>query len=261
MQYNMAKGKIDPGGATTELRRRVQAGRSRSKGIVAWPEAERPRERLLRLGAQSLTDAELVGILLRVGLQGTSAVELARKILKKFGSLRALAEAPLSALLEVKGLKGAKAAQLAAAMEVARRVSLPDARTRITLKSTREAADYLRSRLQGLPEEHFRALFLNRRGTLREDVLLAVGSVDQARPPIRLIVARALQANASWVIVAHNHPSGAAEASESDRLFTADLFAALKPIGVKLLDHFIIGADAVYSFADNGLMDEIILAT
>ncbi len=87
--------------------------RIKSKGILTWPEGERPRERLLRLGPQSLTDAELVAILLRVGVKGTSAVELGRQVLKKFGSLRAVAEAPLSALLEVKGLKGAKAAQFA----------------------------------------------------------------------------------------------------------------------------------------------------
>lgn len=148
----------------------------RSKGIVAWPEGERPRERLLRHGAQSLTDAELVAILLRVGVRGTSAVELARQILKKFGSLRALAEAPLSALLDVKGLKDAKASQLAAAMEVARRIALPDSRDRVTLKTTRAAVDYLLSRLRGLSEEHFRALLLNRQGALLEDALLAVGS-------------------------------------------------------------------------------------
>lgn len=235
--------------------------RTKSKGIVAWPEGERPRERLLRMGAQTLTDAELVAILLRVGVHGTSAVELGRQVLKKFGSLRALTEAPISALLEVKGLKGAKAAQLATAMEVARRVALPDTRERVTLKGTREAAEYLRSRLQGLPEEHFRALFLNRLGTLLEDALLAVGSVDKARPPIRLIVARTLQANASAVILAHNHPSGAAEASESDRLFTEDVFRALKPIGVKLLDHLVIGANSVYSFADSGLLDEIAVSS
>lgn len=228
---------------------------------MTWPEGERPRERLLRLGPQSLTDAEIVAILLRVGVQGKNAVELARQIIKKFGSLRALTQAPLLALLEVKGLKGAKAAQLVAAMEVARRVSLPDGRKRRILKSTHEAADYLRARLQGLSEEHFRALFLNRRGALLEDALLAVGSVDQARPPIRLIVARALQANASAVIVAHNHPSGAAEASESDRLFTEEVLSALRPIGVKLLDHLIVAGDTVYSFADDGVMDEIALTT
>ena len=235
--------------------------RTKSKGIVAWPEGERPRERLLRLGAQSLTDAELVAILLRVGMQGTNAVELARQILKKFGSLRALAEVPVSALLEVKGLKGAKAAQLATAMEFARRVSLPDARERVVLKKTSEAAEYLRARLQGLSEEHFRALLLNRRGAMLEDALLAVGTVDKARPPIRLVVTRVLQANASVVIIAHNHPSGAAEPSESDRLFTEDLFGALAPLGVKLLDHIIIGDTTAFSFADSGLMAEIALSS
>jgi DNA repair protein RadC len=232
----------------------------KSKGILTWPEGERPRERLLRSGPQSLTDAELVAILLRIGVRGTSAVELARHILKKFGSLRAVAEAPLSALLEVKGLKGAKAAQLVAAIEISRRIALPDSRENINLKSTSDAAAYLRSRLHGLAEEHFRALFLNRRGILLEDALLSVGSVDQARPPIRLIVARTLQANASAVVVAHNHPSGAAQPSESDKLFTEDLYAALKPIRVQFLDQVVVAGDSVFSFADAGIMDEIALA-
>lgn len=145
-------------------------------------------------------------------------------------------------------------------MEVARRVSLPDGRKRITIKTTNEAEVYLRSRLQGLAEEHFRVLFLNRRGTLLEDALLAVGAVDQARPPIRLIISRTLQTNATAVIVGHNHPSGAAEPSESYRLFTEDLFSALQPIQVKLLDHVIIGDGAVFSFANRGIMDEIALS-
>jgi DNA repair protein RadC len=231
----------------------------KSKGIVTWPENERPRERLLRIGAQSLTDAELLAILIRIGIQGKNAVELARQVLKKFGSFKALAEAPLSALLDIKGLKGAKAAQIIAAMEIARRASLPDTRKRTAIKSTLEASDYLRSRLHGLPDEHFRTLFLNRRAILLEDALLAVGSVDQAKPPIRLIVTRALQANASAVIIAHNHPSGAASPSESDRLFTQDVFAALKSVGIKLLDHIIIGGDSVFSFSDSGILDEILL--
>jgi DNA repair protein RadC len=230
----------------------------KSKGILTWPEGERPRERLLSSGPHSLTDAELVAILLRIGVRGTSAVELARHILKKFGSLRAVAEAPLSALLEVKGLKGAKAAQLVAAIEISRRIALPDSRKSINLKSTSDAAAYLRSRLHGLSDEHFRALFLNRRGILLEDALLSVGSVDQARPAIRSIVARTLQANASAIIVAHNHPSGAAQPSESDKLFTEDLYAALKPIKVRLLDHIVVAGDSVFSFADSGIMDEIV---
>lgn len=231
---------------------------------MAWPESERPRERLLRLGAQALTDAELLAILLRIGYKGTNAVELGRQLVKKFGSLRAVAEAPLIALRGFKGLQGkdgAKVAQLVAALEIARRISVPDSRKKVRISSTKEAAIRLQSELYGLAEEHFRVLFLNRRSVLLDEALLAVGAVDQARPPIRLIVVRALQANASAVILGHNHPSGAAEASESDRLFTEDAIMALKPIGVKVLEHVIIGADAIFSFADSGLLDEIALTT
>lgn len=140
-------------------------------GIAAWPQDERPRERLLSKGAQALTDAELVAILIRVGFKGTNAVEMARQLLKQFGSLRAMVEAPVIALLDVKGLKGAKAAQLIAATEIARRVSVPAARGQLVMKSTAAAAEYLRERLRGLAEEQFRVLYLNRRNALLEDAL------------------------------------------------------------------------------------------
>jgi len=229
-----------------------------SRGIVSWPEEERPRERLLSRGPQAMTDAELIAILVRVGFQGTSAVELGRQLLKQFGTLRAMAEAPFSALLDVKGLKGgAKVAQLVAAMEIARRISLPDRRERVQIKGTAQAADYLRERLRGLAEEHFRVLYLNRQNRLLDDVLLAQGAVDSVRPPLRGIIARALQTNASSLIVAHNHPSGVAEPSESDRLLTRDLIAASRPLGLRVLDHVIVGEETTYSFADSGLLDEL----
>src|SRR5215471_20547297 len=119
---------------------------TKSKGIVSWPQEERPRERLLSRGAQALTDAELVAMLVRVGFKGTSAVELGRQLLQRFGSLRAMAEAPVTALLDVKGLKGAKAAQLLAAMEIARRVAVPVQRSELVIKSTTGATEYLRER-------------------------------------------------------------------------------------------------------------------
>lgn len=230
---------------------------TKSKGIVSWPQEERPRERLLSRGAQALTDAELVAILVRVGFKGTSAVELGRQLLKQFGSLRAMVEAPVIALLEVKGLKGAKAAQLIAAMEVARRVALPAQRSERVFKSTAKAAVYLRERMRGLPEEQFRVLYLNRCYALLEDALIAQGSVESVRPPMRSIVARALQTNASALIAAHNHPSGIAEASESDRLLTQDIIAATRPLGLKLLDHVIVAEGTSFSFADSGLLDEL----
>jgi len=231
--------------------------KAKSRGIASWPQEERPRERLLSRGAQALTDAELVAILIRVGFKGTSAVELGRQLLKQFGSLRAMVEAPVIALLEIKGLKGAKAAQLIAAMEIARRVAVQSKRGELRIKSTAAAADYLRDRLRGLPDEQFRVLFLNRRNALLEDALIAQGAVDVVHPSLRNIVARALQVNATALIAAHNHPSGAAEPSESDRLLTQDLIAAALPLGLRVLDHVIVGAEATYSFADSGLLDEL----
>jgi DNA repair protein RadC len=235
----------------------MSIGAKKSRGIVSWPEEERPRERLLLRGSQALTDAELVAILIRVGFRGTSAVELGRQLLKRFGSLRAMVEAPVLALLEVKGLKGAKAAQLLAAMEIARRVAVPTKRSQLQIRSTSAATAYLCDRLRGLPEEHFRVLYLNRRNALLDDALIAQGAVDAVQPPLRNIIARALQVNASRLIAAHNHPSGTAEPSESDRLLTKDLLAASRPLGLKVLDHVIVGQDATYSFADSGLLDEL----
>ena len=205
-----------------------------SKGIVSWPEDERPRERLLSLGPQAMTDAELIAILVRVGLKGTSAVELGRQLLNRFGSLRGMVEAPLLALLDVKGLKGVKTAQLLAAMEVARRVAVPTRRGNLQLKGTAAAAEYLKERLRGLADEQFRVLYLNRRHALLEDALIAQGAVDAVRPSLRSIMARALQTNATGLIAAHNHPSGAAEPSEADRLLPRDLLAASGPLGLRV---------------------------
>jgi DNA repair protein RadC len=235
----------------------MSVSKTKATGIAAWPQDERPRERLLSKGAQALTDAELVAILIRVGFKGTNAVEMARQLLKQFGSLRAMVEAPIIALLEVKGLKGAKAAQLMAAMEIARRVSVPAERGHLVMTSTAAAAEYLRERLRGLPEEQFRVLYLNRRNALVEDALIAQGSVDTVQASLRNIVARALQVNASALIAAHNHPSGAVEPSESDRLLTQDLIAASRPLGLKVLDHVIVGEESTFSFADSGLLDEL----
>jgi DNA repair protein RadC len=235
----------------------MSLSKRKSAGISSWPRDERPRERLLSKGAQALTDAELVAILIRVGVKGTNAVELGRQVLKQFGSLRAMVEAPVIALLEIKGLKGAKAAQLVAAMEIARRVSVPAERGQLVIKGTAVAAQYLRERLRGLAEEQFRVLYLSRRNALLEDFLVAQGSVDAVRPPLRNIIARALQVNASALIAAHNHPSGAAEPSEADRMLTQDLIAAGRPLGLKVLDHIIIGEEKTLSFADTGLLDEL----
>lgn len=211
----------------------------------------------MSLGPHALTDAELIAILIRVGFKGTNAVELARQLLQHFGSLRSLVEAPTLALLEMKGMKGAKAAQLVAAVEIARRVAIPLKHGRLQIKSIATATAYLQERLRGLSEEHFRVLYLNRKNMLLDDALIAKGVVDSVHPPIRSIIARALQVNASALIAAHNHPSGAVEASESDRLLTQDLIAAAHPLGLMVLDHVILGEETSFSFAESGLLDEL----
>lgn len=149
----------------------------KSKGIVSWPEDERPRERLITRGPHALTDAELIAILLRVGVTGKSAIELGRDLLSRFGSIRNMMTAPLAAWQEIKGLGKAKVAQLHAALELGRRAALPGAGEKSIIKRTRQAADYFTVRLRGLAEEHFRVAYLSRQGRLLEDALLAAGTV------------------------------------------------------------------------------------
>ncbi len=235
--------------------------KTKSSGIAAWPEDERPRERLLARGAEALTDAELLAILLRVGVQGKSAVELGRELILRFGSLQAMMVAPLTAWEDIKGLGDAKLAQLLAALELGRRVALPAAREKTVIKTTAQAADYFAARLRGLAEEHFRVIYLSQRGHLLDDSLIAKGTVNTVHPPVRTIVARGLQTNAAALIAAHNHPSGMTTPSDADKLLTRDLVAACHPLGITVLDHQIVGEEGCFSFADTGLLREISLST
>ncbi|MEO7839117.1 MAG: DNA repair protein RadC [Anaerolineales bacterium] len=228
-------------------------------GIAQWPPDERPRERLLSRGAHALTDAELLAIILRVGVQGKNAVALAHELLKKFGSLQGMMTAPLIAWEDIKGVKSAKLAQLQATLEIGRRVALPTERQKTFIKSTTQAASYFSSRLLGLPHEHFRVAYLNRLGRVLDDALIAEGTVDSVRPYVRVIVARALQTNASTLILAHNHPSGSAQPSESDQTLTREILAACNPLGLRVLEHVIVSENEEYSFADSGLLDQISL--
>ena len=234
---------------------------NKSKGIISWPEDERPRERLLLRGAYSLTDAELLAILLRVGVTGKSAVELGREIIQHFGSLQQMMVAPIPAWEGIKGLGDAKIAQLQAALELGRRAALPEKREHVSIKKTSQAAEYFKARLHGLPEEHFRVIYLSRRGHILEDALIAVGSVDTVSPVLRTVVAKALRHNASALVAAHNHPSGAASPSRADEDLTRNLIAACHPIGILVLDHLIISDTEAFSFADMGLLQKLSLET
>ncbi len=222
--------------------------------ITDWPEAERPRERLLNHGAQSLSDAELLAIFLRVGVRGKSAVDLGRELMLEFGSLNGLFFASRQACTQVKGLGDAKYAQLQAVLEMSRRALAEEMQARDALSSPTAVRDYLRLKLAGLPHEVFMAVFLDAQNRVLEAEELFRGTLTQTSVYPREVVKRALAHNAAGLILAHNHPSGVAEPSQADRWLTDQLKAALALVDVKVLDHFVIAGSHALSFAERGLL-------
>jgi DNA repair protein RadC len=225
--------------------------------ITDWPEGERPRERLLALGPQALSDAELLAIYLRVGVRGKSAVDVARELLSAFdGRLGALAEAPLAELARVPGIGTAKAAQLKASFELARRALAQDIAAKETVFSAPGMVrDWLRLKLAAQPHEIFMALWLDAQNRLIKADELFSGTLTQTSVYPREVVKAALSHNAAAVILAHNHPSGVAEPSRADEALTRSLKEALALVDVNLLDHFIVaGNQRPLSFAERGLL-------
>jgi DNA repair protein RadC len=222
--------------------------------ITDWPAAERPREKLLSKGADSLSDAELVAILLRTGVRGRSAVDLARDVLKRCGSLSALFSASDRQCCAVPGLGAAKYVQLQAVMEMARRALREKIGNGDALNSPRAVRDYLRLKLQGRPHEVFASVFLDAQNRVLAVEELFRGTLTQTSVYPREVVKRALHYNAAALIFAHNHPSGIAEPSRADEMLTVALKQALALVDVKVLDHFVVGGDSAMSFAERGLL-------
>lgn len=224
--------------------------------ISDWPAGERPRERLLAQGPAALSDAELLAIYLRVGIRGKSAVDLARELLGRFdGRLGSLADASLAELASVPGIGQAKAAQLKASFELARRALHQEMRERDGLASPGRVRDWLRLKLASRPQEVFMALWLDAQNRLLKAEELFTGTLTQTSVYPREVVKSALAHNAAAVILAHNHPSGLAEPSRADELLTASLKTALALVDVRLLDHFIVAGNAPpLSFAERGLI-------
>lgn len=224
--------------------------------ITDWPEGDRPRERLLRDGVEALSDAELLAIYLRVGIKGMSAVDLARDLLGRWGgSLARLAAAPIEELRNVPGMGLAKAAQLKATLELARRALREEMASRDFLSSPQQVRDYLRLKLAALPYEVFMVLLLDAQNRLIHAAEAFRGTLTQTSVYPREIVKLALAHNAAAVVFAHNHPSGVAEPSAADEQLTRSLKQALALVDVRVLDHFIIASQAEpLSFAERGLI-------
>lgn len=220
--------------------------------ITDWPEDERPREKLLLRGAAVLSDAELLAIFLRTGVVGRSAVDLARDLLIRFGSLRGLLKASRQDFCAAHGLGDAKYAQLQAVMEIARRHLAEAMNERTALPNPAATRDFLRLQLRDLDHEVFCALFLDSQNQVLGFETLSIGTINAADVYPREVLKKALRAQAAAVIFAHNHPSGVAEPSLADRALTNRLRDALALIDVRVLDHFVVGEGQPVSFAERG---------
>ena len=223
--------------------------------ITDWPENERPREKLLARGADTLSDAELLALFLRVGVRGKSAVDLARDLIHHFGTLSRLCSASAHEFSSIPGMGVAKYAQLQAVMELARRALAEEIRAGDLFDTPGAVRDWLRLRIGSLPHEVFWILMLDARNRLIDAVELFRGTLTQTSVYPREVVKLTLANNAAAVILAHNHPSGATEPSHADELLTRSLKQALDLVDVRVLDHFIVTAHAQpLSFAERGLL-------
>lgn len=221
--------------------------------ITDWPSEERPREKLLLKGANSLSDAELLAIFLRTGIPGTSAVGLARQLLSSFGSLRSLLTASKSDFCSHKGLGNAKYAQLQAVLEMANRHLGEEIKRKDSITSPADTIAYLHAQLRDRPHEIFACLMLDNRNRVIAFRELFRGTIDGASVYPREVVKQALADNAASVILAHNHPSGVCEPSQADVQITERLKKALALVDIRVLDHVIVGDDTL-CFSERGLI-------
>ena len=221
--------------------------------ITDWAIEDRPREKLLNLGAEHLSDAELLAIFLRTGIKGKTAVDLARDILAESGGLRKLLGANESQFCASKGLGQAKYVQLQAVVEMSRRYLEEHITRGDALNDVNAVRNYLCHQLRGYPYEVFSCLFLDNKHRVIEYEEMFRGTIDSASVHPREVLRRAIDHNAAAVIFAHNHPSGVAEPSQADHRITDKLRDVLSMVDVRVLDHFIIGDDVV-SFAERGYL-------
>jgi DNA repair protein RadC len=219
--------------------------------IKDWPIDERPREKLLAQGAQALSAAELIAVLLGSGTRGRSAVDLGRALLSEAGGVNALLARNT---VRAPGLGPAKRARLGAALELARRALGEELQQLPALTTPRESAAYLRAKLAHLPYEVFACLYLDNRHRVLGFAELFRGTTDGASVHPREVARECIARNAAAVILAHNHPSGVAEPSAADRAITRELRDALALVGVRVLDHFVIGAGEPTSMAARGMI-------
>jgi DNA repair protein RadC len=229
--------------------------KNKKTGIKSWPEDDRPREKLLKRGAVALSNSELLAILLRTGVSGNSAIDLARQMLDKFGTFRNMSHTDMREWKEFKGLGPAKIAQIKAALEIGRRFREDEVLSvKQKIASANDVVNIIMPQMRDLKTEVFKVVYLNSNNRIIDISDSASGTVNHAMPIVREIIHAALQKFAAAIICVHNHPSANIAPSPEDKKFTQELAAAGKLMDIKVLDHIIIGDDNYFSFADEGIM-------
>lgn len=223
--------------------------------IADWAEEDRPREKLIHKGTNSLSDAELLAILISSGTKENSAVDLGRELLLMANnSLNSLGKLSIKDLTKLNGIGLAKAVTIAAALELGRRRKLAEVPEIPQIKCSKDVFDLLNPLLSDLPHEEFWILFLNRSNKVISRMKLSQGGISGTVTDVRMVMKKAIEYLASGIIVCHNHPSGNLNPSESDTRITQKIKEAGVIMDIQLLDHLIISENEYYSFADNGLL-------
>ncbi|MCS7285831.1 MAG: DNA repair protein RadC [Anaerolineae bacterium] len=221
--------------------------------IKELPASERPRERLKLYGASSLSTAELLAIILRTGVEGESVLALATRLLARYGGLTGLAEADFSDLCAEKGVGEAKAAQLKAAFELGKRLLVASPQERPVIRSPYDAANLLLLEMGFLPKEHLRTILLDTKNRVISIPTICVGALNMASARIGEIFREAIKADASAIILVHNHPSGDPSPSPEDIALTRQVVQAGKLLDIEVLDHIIIGKQRFISLKEKNL--------
>jgi DNA repair protein RadC len=222
------------------------------RGITYWPETERPRERLLAKGPQALTEAQLLAILLRTGRRDSSAVQVAMELLHRVGGVGGLAQCGIEELCAISGVGPAKAAQLKAAIELGRRSLAEPLSTGTRITCSHDLFKHFHPALRDLKHELFKVVLLDAKHTVLKEATVSEGSLTLSIVHPREVFALAVRESAASVIFLHNHPSGDPTPSPEDRQLTERLVAAGRVLGIRVLDHLVIGDGTYVSFADQG---------
>ncbi len=224
--------------------------------ITDWPEEERPREKLMAMGPGELSDSELLAILFRTGSRQYTAVDLAKTVLKEFGSLHQLAEVNYKKLFRLKGIGPAKAVTLAAVFEIARRIASLPRQQKLKISSPEVVFRKYGPQLSAYKKEVFLVLLLNSANLLMKEYKISEGTLNASLVHPREVFHPAISDLAASIILVHNHPSGVPNPSREDRQITRQLVEAGKVLDIPVLDHVIIGADGFFSFREEGLIGD-----